>query len=83
MKRFINFYDEQMCYICGRSYYFDQRLSNRTMIECEADKYAKQVQAHESNPEKFFHPDGRYMRIFAGERFDESNPLTELIDFKR
>lgn len=82
MKRFINYYDSQGRYICGESYYFDQRLSNLTVIRNEIDRYTKQRAAYESNPTRFVYPDKCQIKIFRGDRFEESVSLTQMIDLR-
>lgn len=82
MKRFINYYDSQGRYICGESYYFDQRLSNLTVIHNEIDRYTKQVVAYKSNPRRYIYPNKCQIRIFGGDSFEERVSLTQMIDLR-
>lgn len=82
MKRFINYYDSQGRYICGESYYFDQRLPNLTVICRAIDKYTKQRAAYDSNPERYIYPNNCQIKIFSGDRFEESVSLTPMIDLR-
>ena len=79
MGRFINFYDENKQYICGSSYYFDQRLANRTIIANEQRRAYQQRRAYNSNPERYCKPNKFYVQVFKGERFQENQCLTEMI----
>ena len=82
MKRFIKYYDSQGRYILGESYYFDQRLSNLTVIRKEIDKYIKKRAAYDSNPRRYIYPSNCKIKIFAGDRFEESVSFTSMIDLR-
>lgn len=79
MRRFINFYDENQVELCGESYYFDQRLSNRTIIANEQRRLFQQKRAHKLKPEMYCEPRKVFAQVFAGERFEETQCLTEMI----
>lgn len=79
MRRFINFYDENQVELCGESYYFDQRLSNETIISNEQRRHYQQRLAYERNPDKYCKPRASYAQVFRGERFNEDKALTEMI----
>lgn len=79
MRRFINFYDEDKVELCGESYYFDQRLSNETIISNEQRRLFQQKRAHNLKPEIYSEPRKVFAQVFAGERFNEDKALTGMI----
>ena len=79
MRRFIKFYDENQNELCGESYYFDQRLSNRTILSNEQRRTFQQRRAYKCRPDMYCYPRRAYAQIFAGERFEEISCLTEII----
>ena len=81
MKRFVELYEKDSITDCACAYYFDQRLSNKTVLRQCAERYAKQVKAYKQNPCKYVIP-RPFARIFAGEKFDTGYPLTKMVDLK-
>ena len=79
MRRFVTFYDENQIEICGESYYFDQRLSNQTIVANEQKRHYQQRLAYKRNPDKYCKPRASYVQVFQGERFQEDRVLTEKI----
>lgn len=79
MRRFVTFYDENQIEVCGESYYFDQRLSNQTIVANEQRRYRQQMRAYKIKPDKYCKPRASYVQVFQGERFQEDRILTEKI----
>ena len=82
MKRFVELYEKDNITDCAYAYYFDQRLSNKTVLRQCAERYAKQLKAYEQDPSKYCPPTRPFARIFAGEKFDTSHPLTKTVDLR-
>lgn len=79
-RRFIQFYDEKKNEMCGEAFYFDQRLSTRTIVDTIIARCERQVLAWRCNPKDYVFQGCAYLQVFEGEQFvgRAITPLVEL-----
>lgn len=84
-RRFVLFFDEDKRELIGEGFYFDQRLSNQTVIRTLQEKCERQTAAWLRDPKKYVFKDCAYLQICRGERLEGTpeTPLIELIHNKK